>query len=149
MVLLVLGDGGTARSNGDERNERTLERVEAKLNALGEEMRGIRRLLQALTDRVLVQGQEIAVHGQRLDDLETGLRSLRGETHDGLRTLRDEMREGMRSLRDEMHVGFERARQDLELRLAKFRVDIGAARIDAIEEQLTELRRRLEPSPGE
>jgi chromosome segregation ATPase len=114
-----------------------MERVEAKLDALGEELHGMRRPLLALTDRVLQQGQETAAHGRRLDDLGNELRNLR-----------DEMRDELRGLRDELQTGFQRAREDLELRLAKLRVDVGAARIDAIEEQLADLRRRLEPSPG-
>lgn len=107
-----------AAGNGDERQAAAWERVEAKLDRQNEELRGMRRLLEALTDRAMLQAREI----------------------DGLRA-------ELSGMRDETRQGLQRVREELELRLAKLRVDMGAARVEAIEEQLAELRRRLEPAP--
>lgn len=108
--------------NGDERDQRTLERVEARLDAIGEELHGIRRLLQALTDRVLLQAHEI-------DALRSGQAQLRGD----LDALRGELRGGLASLREE-----------LDLRFQRLRVDLGTSRLDAMESSIAALTRRVE-----
>jgi hypothetical protein len=73
--------------NGDERRAQTLNRIEAKLDRVVEEVQGMRRLLQTLGEQALLQAQAIgALRGElglrvdlgaaRLDVMESPLSAL-------------------------------------------------------------------------